>query len=109
MMRPDETVSAARAVVSDVAVAITSLTNINGEDSRFDRREAEEALRYLLPAVQLAMEIAGFDPDETERGQLYRAIVDYIGEDSPPRSPGGADHPNQPRRLGDASTGGPDA
>jgi hypothetical protein len=39
---------------------------------------------HLLKAVKSAMEIAGFDPDEKERGQLYRAIANYVstlGED----------------------------
>lgn len=46
-----------------------------------ENRDAEAVVGELLAGVVLAMELAGFDPDETERGQLYRAIVEYIGGD----------------------------
>lgn len=51
------------------------------------RELAEVAVASLLEAVAVAIEQAGFHPDETQRGQLYRAIVEYI----------------EPRPLGDAS------
>lgn len=55
-----------------------------------ENRDAEAAVGDLLLGVRLAMELAGFDPDETQRGTLYRATVDYIGEVSQPRLLGGA-------------------
>lgn len=77
-----------RAVTSDAAAAISCMMNIDGNCQDLARREAQDALTFLFPAVKLVMEMAGFDPDETERGQLYRAIVNYIEEE---------------RLLGDAS------
>lgn len=50
----------------------------------------EAPLHEILRAARITLELAGFDPDERERGELYRAIVDYIGEDSGPRLLGGA-------------------
>jgi hypothetical protein len=56
-----------------------------------ENRNAENVVGDLLAGTRLAMELAGFDPDERERGQLYRAIVEYIGEeDLQPRLLGGA-------------------
>jgi hypothetical protein len=46
--------------------------------------DAPGAEAHLLKAARLGMEISGFDPDEAERGALYRTLVDYIatlGED----------------------------
>jgi hypothetical protein len=57
-----------------------------------ENRDTEEAVGDLLAGVVMAMELSGFRPDETQRGKLYRAIVEYIGED-------------QSRRLGGASAG----
>ncbi|MEO5774911.1 MAG: hypothetical protein ABIQ32_12450 [Sphingomicrobium sp.] len=51
---------------------------------------AEVAVGSLLEATATAIEQAGFHPDETQRGQLYRAILEYI----------------EPRQLGDASDPG---
>jgi hypothetical protein len=41
-------------------------------------RDAHEAEAHLLRAIKITMELAGFHPDEEERGALYRAIADYI-------------------------------
>ncbi|MEO6359989.1 MAG: hypothetical protein ABIO43_05370 [Sphingomicrobium sp.] len=52
------------------------------------RELAEVAVGTLLEATATAIEQAGLHLDETQRGQLYRAIVEYI----------------EPRQLGDASS-----
>lgn len=83
MSRPDafELMLDLRAVASDLGAALLHLMNPDGTSAADARHEAGEALGFLLPAVKLALEIAGFDPDESERGDLYRAIVEYIGEE----------------------------
>lgn len=47
-------------------------------DGEKAERDAHAAEGRLMRATKLAMELAGFHPDEEERGQLYRALVDYI-------------------------------
>jgi hypothetical protein len=49
----------------------------------------EAALHQLLNAARITFELAGFEPDERERSEAYRSIVNYI---------------DPPRRLGDASS-----
>lgn len=47
-------------------------------------QDAQEAELGLLRAAMIAMELAGFHPDEHERGDLYRALASYVsilGED----------------------------
>lgn len=46
-------------------------------DGEVGAADAHEAESRLLHAVRLTMELAGFHPDEQERGELYRAIASY--------------------------------
>lgn len=72
------------AVAAQVAAAgVVDLLNIvrfgDGESP-----DAGSAEAHLLQAARLSMEISGFNPDETERSALYRALVEYVatlGED----------------------------
>lgn len=41
--------------------------------------EAEEVLGALLEALKNTLEIAGLDPDETERLALYCSVCAYLG------------------------------
>jgi hypothetical protein len=47
----------------------------DGEKGATDASAAEG---HLLKAARCAMELAGFHPDEEERGKLYRAISNYV-------------------------------
>jgi hypothetical protein len=60
-------------------LAAADLLNIarfgDGEKGATDASAAEG---HLLKAARCAMELAGFHPDEEERGKLYRAITNYV-------------------------------
>lgn len=70
---------AARAASAAAAAVLDLLNVVRFSDGKRDVRDAEEAVGHLLKATKCAMEIAGFKPDEVERGQLYRSIVEYLG------------------------------
>lgn len=46
-------------------------------DGEVGAADAHEAENRLLRAARLTMELAGFRPEEKERGELYRAITSY--------------------------------
>jgi hypothetical protein len=84
-MSPGEMKEGAAMSAQLAATAVLDLlTILRFGDGHPARRDAHDAEGHLLKAVKSAMEIAGFNPDEKERGQLYRAIADYVstlGED----------------------------
>ena len=76
---------AANAAQQATTAVLDLLSIVRFGDGHRAQRDAHEAEGRLLRAIKLAMEITGFDPDEQERGALYRAITDYVstlGEDA---------------------------
>lgn len=75
---------AAIAAQNATAGVLDLLNIVRFGDGKKGSREAAEAEVHLLKAAKCSMELAGFDPDEKERGELYRALSTYIaplGED----------------------------
>ena len=75
-------IKAAKAAQDGAAGVLDLLSVTRFGDGKPGSRDAHAATANLLRAAKSAMEIAGFNPDEVQRGQLYRAIVEYTGEDS---------------------------
>lgn len=75
-MKEKETAAKAAQLATLATLDLMSIARFG--DSKRGVNDAHEAESRLLQATKLAMELAGFHPEETERGALYRAIVDYI-------------------------------
>jgi hypothetical protein len=69
--------TAAKAAQLATTATLDLLTIVRFGDGEKGASDASEAESRLLRAAKMAMEIAGFDPDEKERGELYRAIASY--------------------------------
>jgi hypothetical protein len=74
----DEQGNAAKAAQLATTAALDLLTIVRFGDGRKGALDASEAESRLLRATKLTMELAGFHPDEKERGELYRAISSYV-------------------------------
>jgi hypothetical protein len=69
--------NAAKAAQLATTATLDLLTIVRFGDGEKGARDASEAESRLLRAAKLTMELAGFHPDEKERGELYRAIASY--------------------------------